>query len=299
MNAPRTFLELLRAGRERLEAAGIEQPAWEAEQLLVERMGGSYAQLVMVGDREPKPEFAAEFVAWIDRRCAHEPLQHLLGHWPFLELDLRTDRRALIPRPETEDLVLQLRTMLPMQSDGLVVDVGTGGGCIALALAASHPRLKLIGIDVADEALALARENAVRTGHAERVTFLRGRLLEPLAEGVRAELIVANLPYVAPEEFAGLAPEVREHDPRSALVAADGGLALISALIASAPDHLRRAESSDPVPGDQAETSRGLLALEHAPGQTPRIVAALRHHRFTRIETHADRFGRQRFTIAS
>jgi release factor glutamine methyltransferase len=276
-------MELLRSGRERLAAAGIEHAAWEAEQLLVERMGGNYAQLVMVEDRQPKADFAASYDAWIDRRVAHEPLQHILGHWPFLELDLKTDRRALVPRPETEDMVIFARTLIPDDRDTLALDIGTGTGCIALALVHAKRRLKVIAIDFSDEALSLAHENADATGLASRVTFLRGKLLEPLSPETRADLIVANLPYVSGDELRQLQPEVRDHDPRVALVAADGGMALITTLIAAAPSRLARGAA---------------LVLEHAPSQGGRVAAALRHHGYIEIEAHNDRFGRVRWTVA-
>ncbi|MFN7967268.1 MAG: peptide chain release factor N(5)-glutamine methyltransferase [Acidobacteriota bacterium] len=270
-------------GRERLAAAGIEQAAWEAEQLLVERMGGNYAQLVMVEDREPKAEFAASYMEWIERRATREPLQHILGHWPFLELDLKTDRRALIPRPETEDMAVFARSLVPDDRARLALDIGTGTGCIALALAYANKRLKVIATDVSDDALQLAQENAKATGLSSRVTFLRGKLLEPLSPDTRADLIVANLPYVGSDEMPHLQPEVRDHDPRLALVAADGGMMLISTLIAGAPQRL--------APG-------GALLLEHSPSQAGRVAAALRHHAYVEIATHNDRFGRLRWTVA-
>jgi release factor glutamine methyltransferase len=259
-----------------------------------------------VGGTPDEDERLERFQAMVARRARREPLQHVLGHWPFLELDLLCDGRALIPRPETEDLAelarARLRSAPPPRC---AIDVGTGSGCLALALAAGDPDARVLAIDLDDAALSLARENAERAGVAERVTFLQGDLLAPLTDPagppptlgdvsrtsnasgpglLPAALIVANLPYVAPSEWDGLQPEVRDHDPRGALVADEDGLALIRRLVAEAPAHLR---------------PDGALMLEMAPPQLGTVTAWLGEAGFGEVTPQADRFGRLRFVSAS
>lgn len=275
--------QLLRAARERLLAAGVESARWESEQLLAERLATSTNQLQREPDRQIPDEIARDFERLIDRRAAREPLQHLLGHWPFLELDLLCDRRALIPRPETEDVALATRALLADDRPTRVVDVGTGCGCLALALAASHRQAQIVAIDSSPAALELAQENAQRSGLAARVQFICGSLLEPLVPTTPFDLIVANLPYVRYDEWPLLQPEVRDHDPLQALVAAQDGLALILELARAAVDRL--------IPG-------GWLVLEHAPDQAEVLRRSITPPVWSVVETHLDRYERARFTIA-
>jgi release factor glutamine methyltransferase len=276
-------MKLLAEGRDRLAAAGIANAAWEAEQLLVEPFGGHFASLYLAFENRPKPDLTESYRRMIERRIAHEPLQQIVGHWPFLELDLVVDRRALVPRPETEDLALHARTLLPDDRDTLAIDVGTGGGCLALALLSAKPRLRVIAIDLESDALALALENARRLDLDERIEWIHGDLLLSLPTGRRADLIVANLPYVSESEWEELTPDVKDYDPRSALVAADQGLAQIARLIEQAPRHLQRG---------------AWISLEHAPRQVRQVSQLLDARGFTLIERHRDRFDRDRWITA-
>jgi release factor glutamine methyltransferase len=155
----------------------------------------------------------------VARRAAREPLAYVLGEWGFRRLTLRTDPRALVPRPETEVLVERCLELLAGYAEPLVLDVGVGSGAIALALADEHAGARVRGIDVSAEALALADENARRTGLADRVVF------EPGDAGALPpgpfDLVVCNPPYVEPNEVDGLEPEVRDWEPRAALVGPD------------------------------------------------------------------------------
>lgn len=223
------------------------------------------------------------FAALVERRAKREPLQHVVGHWPFLELDLLCDRRALVPRPETEDLALRAREHLAPRRAPLALDVGTGTGCLALALAAAHPGVRVIALDVSMDALALARENARRTALQERVLFLRTDVVEGFRRCAEIDLIVANLPYIAPSELSALEPEVRDHEPRQALVAEDDGLALILALWQRAPLLLR---------------AGGVLLSEMDPRQVPRVVALAQRGPWQDVRALPDRYGRARFVEA-
>jgi release factor glutamine methyltransferase len=204
-----TVREALRAAEERLARAGIDTPRLDAELLLAHALGVTRTQLFAA----PEAAAPAEFEPLLVRREAREPLAYVLGEWGFRRLTLTTDRRALVPRPETEIVVERCLALLAGRRGARVLDVGVGCGAIALALADEHPDARVTGIDVSDEALALARENAERMGLP--VELRRGGI-EAAAEGW--DLVVSNPPYVAPEELDALQPEIRDWEPRGALV---------------------------------------------------------------------------------
>jgi release factor glutamine methyltransferase len=223
----------------------VATPALDAQVLLAHVTGVERATLLAYPERLLSEEEAARFAQLVARRQEGEPVAYLVGRREFLGLDLLTDPRALIPRPETELLVeaalgaLRERVARGSVAQPLVAaDIGTGSGAIALALAAREPRLALIyAVDVSAEALALARENAERLGLATRLRFLQGDLLEPLPAPV--DLLLANLPYVAPREEETLPDEVRRYEPELALYAAEDGLALLKRFFATAPAHVK------------------------------------------------------------
>jgi len=201
--------EALRAAEERLARAGIETPRLDAELLLAHALGVTRTQLFAA----PEEAAPAGFEPLLARREAREPLAYVLGEWGFRRLTLTTDRRALVPRPETEIVVERCLALLAGRKEARVLDVGVGSGAIALALADEHSDARVTGIDVSEEALALARENAERTGLSLE---LRLGGIEAAAEGW--DLVVSNPPYVAPEELEALQPEIRDWEPRGALV---------------------------------------------------------------------------------
>jgi release factor glutamine methyltransferase len=200
----------------------------------------------------------------------------LLGTVEFLGHTLRCDSRALVPRPETEQLCEQL---LKSPAPQRVLDVGTGSGVIAISLALGWPAVQVEGVDVSEDALSLARENAERTGVTGRVKFYRSDLLAEVQGTV--DLLVANLPYIATEEIAGLSPEVRR-DPSLALDGGADGLRLIERLAAEAPRVLR-----------------GRLALEIGHGQAAVTSDLLRVRNFQDITASTDYQGRERFVFAT
>lgn len=245
----RTYGEALRRATDRLrqrpQSPAAATPALDAQVLLAHVTGAARATILAYPERLLSEEEAGRFAELVARRQDGEPVAYLVGRREFLGLDLLTDRRALIPRPETELLVeaalIALRERVARRSveEPLVAaDIGTGSGAIALALAAREPRLALIyAVDLSAEALALARENAERLHLAARVRFLQGDLLEPLPTPV--DLLLANLPYVAPREEATLPEEVRRYEPELALYAAEDGLALLRQFFATAPAHVK------------------------------------------------------------
>lgn len=209
------------------------------------------------------------YVAMVERRQAGVPLQHLEGSVPFGPIELAVDGRALIPRPETEYLWSLLVDQL--EAPGVIVDVGTGTGALALALQSSFPDATVFATELSPEAAGLARENAATTGLA--VTVLEGDLYDPLPSGLVADLIVANPPYIAEGEWAALPADVRDHDPRMALIGGPEGTEVIERLVAGA---LPRLAPGGLLAVEIGETQGGVvLAMAQRAGLAARIVADL------------------------
>jgi release factor glutamine methyltransferase len=214
-DAPLTIGDVLRRSTDHLVGKGIEQPRVTAERLLGHAFGVERVELYMHLDRPLTPSELEDARLLLARRAAGEPLQYVLGEWGFRRLTLRVDGRALIPRPETETLVERCLALLDGAETPRILDVGTGSGAVALALADEHPGAQVTAIDVSEGAISLARENAVRTGLA--VELLCHDLFAGLP-GDGWDLVVSNPPYVRDDELASLAPEVVEWEPGLALV---------------------------------------------------------------------------------
>src|SRR4051812_14439215 len=227
-------------------------------------------------ERPLEPGEVDGFRELVRRRGRREPLAYVLGSWGFRGLDLRTDPRALIPRPETEALVDRALALVAELEAPAVVDVGTGSGAIALAVAQELPASRVTAIDVSAEALALAQENAGRNGLVGRVEWLEGDLLAPVA-GRRFDLVITNLPYVGRSEPVD--PEVALYEPHAAVYAAEGGRELLRRLVATAPAALE--------PG-------GVLAAEVASGQGDWLAGELRREGWRDVEVGADLAGVER-----
>ncbi len=258
----------------------MESPRLNIEHLLAHVLGLKRMELYMQFDRPLDDAQLAPLRDLVKRRGQGEPLQHLLGTVEFFGRTFASDKRALVPRPETEQLCeLVLGEFNGAPVAGRVLDVGTGSGVIALTLAAEWPDARVEAVDLSEEALALARENAARLGLAERVHFFQSDLLA----GVTGEfaLIVANLPYIASEELAGLSREV-QCDPPSALDGGAGGAELIHRLLGEATKHLR-----------------GRLALEIGHDQSEGLSAELARHNYRDIRAVDDYQGRHRFLFAT
>jgi release factor glutamine methyltransferase len=212
-----TLGEVLAGATDYLAARGVENARLDAERMLARALDLSRIELYTQHDR---PLTEAERTAarvLVQRRGRREPLAYVLGDWDFRRLTLKTDARALVPRPETEVVVERCLSLLADVASPRIVDVGTGTGAIALSLAHELTGARVIATDRSADALALARENAEQTGLD--VTFVETDLLAGV-DG-RFDLVVSNPPYVEPGEIDGLAPEVREWEPRIALVDED------------------------------------------------------------------------------
>jgi release factor glutamine methyltransferase len=239
----RTWGQALRAGA-LLLCASSTTPELDAAVVLSHVTGASRAQLIAYPERGLSEAECRAFRDLLERRAAGEPVAYLTGHREFMGLDFATDARALIPRPETELLVEAgleaARARLARGITPIAADIGTGSGAIAVSLAALEPRLpRVYAVDVAADALALARENVERLGVRDRVMLLQGDLLDPLPEPV--DLLLANLPYIALAEAETLPPDVREFEPAGALFGAEDGLGHFRRLFAGAAPHLRPA----------------------------------------------------------
>lgn len=273
-----TVLEVLTAATEYLRKQDVASPRLNAEHLLAHVLGKKKRIDLYLEFERPLGEVErAPLRELVRRRSEGVPLQHLLGTVEFLEWTFATDARALIPRPETEQLV---ELVLKDPAWNVLWDIGTGSGVIALTLALKRLEARVSGGDASPEALALARENAARHGLAERVDLLSSDLLAGFS-GI-ADAIVANLPYIPAGDLAGLSREV-QHDPAMALDGGPDGLDLIRRLAGEATHKLS--------PG-------GLLALEIGHDQAPAVCEILQQHNFRDISAHRDYQQIERFIIA-
>ena len=270
-----TLGDALAAATARLAEAGIESARLEAE-LLLARACDDCARAMLYAElhRELTPEQIAAFDANVNRRVQREPLAYVLGEWGFRRLTLKTDRRALIPRPETEIVVERALEHIRDESDPDVLDVGTGTGAIALAIADEHAGARITAIDASPEALKLAEENRELTGVNGRVHLVEHDLTEGLGRS-QFDLVVSNPPYVEPEDLPTLQPEVRDWEPHVALVASGATKAVARA-------------------GTEALRPGGWLVLETAAGTGERIRGLLQDLGYERVTITPDLAGRDR-----
>jgi release factor glutamine methyltransferase len=275
--------ETLASARARLGAAGIDAADLESR-VLFERVSGlDRAALLARGREAVDPSAQGRYERLLAQRVSRVPLAYLTGEREFWSLRLAVDARVLVPRPETEVLVEAALARLP--GTACVADIGTGSGAIAIALASELPEATFWAVDRSAAALAVARANARSHGVAGRIHFLEGDLAAPLESLAGAlDAVVANLPYVPSGDIGGLAPEVRDHEPRLALDGGPDGLTLISRLVAQAPRVLRVG---------------GWLLLEVGAGQAAAVSGMLHAaHAFEPAETLCDLAGIERVVAA-
>lgn len=243
VEAPNTIRATLEWAEDELEREGIEEPRLDAEYLLAHCLGIERWQLYCLGNRVLTDREEAIWRRLLQERRNRRPLAYIIGWTGFYNLDLRTDPRALIPRPETELLVERAIALLEGSSAGPaeVVDLGCGGGTIALALAREYPAAVIGASDLSPAALELARENAESSGLADRVTFRQGDLLAPWADRREDgfDLILSNPPYLSDREWARTPPEVRMYEPAGALQGGLDGLDVIRRIVQKSPDYLK------------------------------------------------------------
>lgn len=274
-----TVLEVLQKSTEFLKKRQVESARLNAEHMLAHVLSRKRIELYLEFERELEEIELAPLRDMLRRRGEGEPLQHLLGTVEFCGRTFRCDKRALVPRPETETLVELLEAKIT-NGGSRIVDVGTGSGVIALSLAAKFTSATIYATDTSADALALARENAAHLGLSERVQFTKCDLLDGFNE--RFDVIVANLPYIAMNDRSSLDREVL-HDPETALFAGQRGDELIRRLIEQAPAHIANA---------------GLIALETGYGQSGSVSALLAEKNFHDIEIKQDYSGIPRLIFA-
>ena len=258
---PWTVLRTILWSADYLTGKGVEHGRLDAEHLLAHALGTSRLQLYLQFDRPLDAVELAAYKPLLLRRARREPLQYVTGRAAFRELELEVDLRVLIPRPETEVLVDAVLEWVRGRAGLEALDLGTGSGCIALALLVEGPFDRAVATDWSAEALAVAAGNAAAAGVLGRLELRHGPLWEALAPGERFDVLVSNPPYVAQAEAATLEPEVRDWEPAGALFAGPSGLELLEALATGAGERLR--------PG-------GLLALEVGLGQAEAVAGLVR-----------------------
>jgi release factor glutamine methyltransferase len=225
-----------------LRAAGVSEARSDARTLLTHTLARDHAFLIAHSEDELEPSALALFRERVERRAAGEPLQYITGQQEFYGLDFEVNPAVLIPRPETELLVeTALELLRDADAAPLVCDVGTGSGCIPVALLYERRDARAFGLDISPAALAVAARNAARHGVASRLTLRVSDCFDALDAEARAQtfhLITSNPPYIAESDLAGLQREVREHEPRIALTPGGDGLSMIRRLFAEAPRFL-------------------------------------------------------------
>jgi release factor glutamine methyltransferase len=271
-----TVRDAVRHGADRLAAAGSQTYRLDAELLLGHALGLERIQLYTDFDRPLAADELRSYGALLDRRERFEPVAYILGEWGFRRLTLRVDRRALIPRPETEIVVERCLSLLEGVAEPRVLDVGVGTGAIALAIADEHPGARVTAIDASPDALRLARENRSRTGLSLQLE--QRDVFTDFPPGPW-ELVVSNPPYVDADEVETLMPDVRDWEPRAALV----GPGVTEAVARAAAGAL---------------ASGGALVLEVAAGQAPRVAAFLEKLGFRDVVTTRDLAGYDRVVEA-
>lgn len=282
-----TILRMILWSAEYLQERGVESGRLDAEHLLAHVLGVERLQLYLEFERPLTPDELDGYRPLLKRRAAREPLQHILGHQPFRELDLEVDGSVLVPRPETEVLVGRVLEWVDERHEGddlTALDVGTGTGAIALSLALEGPFASVVATDVDEDALEVAGRNRAAAGLEDDVELRPGGLFEPLASDESFDVIVSNPPYVPESDAEDLQPEVRDWDPERALFGGPDGLAVIRALVAGAHRHLG---------------SGALLALEVGAGQAGAVVELLSESgRYDDVRVIRDYADEERFVFA-
>ncbi len=284
---PRVSRTLAIALRETTTLLAHDTRRSDAEELLSRLLGVTRGALHSARERVLTPAEEATLAAWVERRRAGEPVQYITGRAAFRALDLVVTTDVLIPRPETEGLVEAVlealhhaRATRPIR----VLDLGTGSGAIALAIASEMPHAHVVATDASAAALDVARDNAAALGLADRIAFRAGDWFEPVDPDERFDVVVSNPPYITTGERAVLPDDVRHHEPHAALFAGDSGLEALRTIVDVAPDHL---------------VAGGLLALELAEARAGEVAAWLEGARdWEDVTLREDLAGRPRVLLA-
>lgn len=286
MNSPNTMsvIELITAATRHLEEKGFENARLEVELLLGCVLEKSRIQLYMEFDRLLTEEETESFRSVYRRRLAREPLQYITGETGFRELDVATNPKVFIPRPETEILVQHAVEFLALRPNPLVVDLGAGSGIIAVSVAYEVPGSRVVAVDINEEALFLTECNARKAGVLESLAFVHGDMIASLEGRGPFDAILSNPPYVKTADIEGLDAEVREYEPAAALDGGAEGLDFLIAIAGCAHRHLK---------------SGGLVLLECEGDQADAVSEILINlNRYSSVETIIDLAGKKRIVKA-
>ncbi len=283
-----TVLEAIQKGSDFLGRKGVESPRLHSELLLAQILALKRLHLYLEFGRALSEEESSRFRDFLQRRARREPLQHILGTTSFCGLELRVNGQVLVPRPETEVLAEAAWSFLQRRAaagpEPVFLDFATGSGCVALAMLKHCPTARGLALDISPEALHVARENAATLGLSERLEFIQSDAFVQVPASFRADLLVANPPYIPTAEIDSLSPEVRDHDPRLALDGGDDGLAFYRLLAREAPGRL---------------AADGRLMAEFGDGQDKAIVSLLEQAGWSVESVLPDLSGRPRVVIAA
>jgi release factor glutamine methyltransferase len=266
-----------------LKKHGSASPRLDAELLLAHTRKCARIQLYVQHSQIVTDAQRAVMRDLVQRRAAAEPVAYLIGRREFFSLDFEVTRDTLIPRPETETLVLEALELAKVIESPRVLDVGTGTGCVAIALVKQRPGLEATAVDISEGALVVAARNAAKHGVQSRVTLLKSDLFGAIPATTRFHLIVSNPPYIGDEELADLPPDVRLHEPHSALLAGPKGMTVLARLAREAAAYLE---------------PDGWLLMELDPDQASAVESLLKEQRFRDVRTVKDPAGRLRVAIA-
>ena len=281
-----TVKRLLEWTTEHFKKHGSDSPRLDAEILLATALGCKRIDLYVSFNKEPTEDQRTRFRETVKRRAAGEPVAYLVGHKEFYSLSLEVTRDTLIPRPETEYLVvesLDLLAKMGHRDDLSVCDVGTGSGAIAVAIAKNAPKCRVTAVDLSPEALDVARRNAETHGVSSRITFAISDLLEKFPETSLFDLVVSNPPYVSESEFPQMPADVRNYEPKLALVAGEDGMAILRELATQTISRLREG---------------GHLLMELSPMISGQVAEMLQQQGWRDVRILRDQAGQERIAVA-
>jgi release factor glutamine methyltransferase len=281
---PWTIGRLLDWTTKYLEQKGSESPRLDSEVLLAHALGCKRIDLYAHHADEAPEQGRQKFRELVRQRVEGCPVAYLVGRKEFFSLELEVNRAVLIPRPDTECVVVECLRLAKGMPEPRILDLGTGSGCLAVAVAKHHKTAHVTAVDISSEALRVASANAARNGVAERIRFLQGDLFAPLSANEQFDFILSNPPYIPHDDIAKLAPGVRDYEPHTALDGGPDGLAVFDRLVAETPAHLK--------PG-------GYLIIEiGSPQETPARERISRHEGYELEKTVYDGSGHPRVLMA-